>query len=160
MNDQLMPTLVQRFFRFIRTYLLWSITLAVLVAIALAFEAGRYSVYVSHPELAGTEQAQEILSKVGQLIQLPQGETPTMATIKDASAVKKGQPFLDNAANGDILIVYTNAAEAILYRPSTNKLIAVGPVNPGAGSQATQQVTSSSASAATSTNATSTKSKK
>ncbi|MHB8860609.1 MAG: hypothetical protein ACYC48_02640 [Minisyncoccota bacterium] len=145
MNDRSIPAIIRRFVRFVRAYLLWSTALAMLVVIALAFEAGRYSVYRTHPEFSRAEQAQAILEKVGHLIQLPQGETPTMATISDASAVKKGQPFLSNAANGDILIVYSNAAEALLYRPSTDKLIAVGPVNPGAGSQTAAQAQNPSA---------------
>jgi len=52
-----------------------------------------------------------------------------MAIINDAASAKKEQPFLKNAANGDVLIVYPNAGEALMYRPSSNKLIAVGPVD-------------------------------
>ncbi|MHB8392546.1 MAG: hypothetical protein ACYDBH_23685 [Acidobacteriaceae bacterium] len=160
-----MPALIRRFIRFVRAYLLWSTILAMLVVIALAFEAGRYSVYHAHPEFSRAEQAQAILEKVGHLIQLPQGETPTLATVSDASAVKKGQPFLSNAADGDILIVYPNAAEALLYRPSTDKLIAVGPVNSaGANSQAAAQAQNPSAvgptASSTTQNAISTKPKR
>ncbi|MFA5744878.1 MAG: hypothetical protein WC887_01555 [Candidatus Paceibacterota bacterium] len=117
-------------FTFISRYFLWILIVVALALLALAFEGGRYTVYRAHPELSGVEQqANEVLKKVGSLIQLPSGETPTMATINDAASAKKAQPFLANALNGDILIVYQNAAEALLYRPSTNKLIAVGPVN-------------------------------
>lgn len=152
MNDRHMPTLSQRFLSLIRKYLLG----VIILALALAFEAGRYSVYYAHPELSRAEQAQAILSKVGQLIQLPRGETPTMAAISDAAAVKKDQPFLSNAENGDVLIVYQNAQEALLYRPSTGKLIAVGPVNnPPAAASVPAPIT-----AQTIQNATSTKPKK
>lgn len=97
--------------------------------IAAAFFLGRQSVYQSHPELSNQEQAQVILEKVGKLIQLPQGEFPQMATIEDAESVRAAQPFLREATNGDILIVYGQAQIALLYRPSENKLIAVGPVS-------------------------------
>ncbi|MDR3547796.1 MAG: hypothetical protein P4M11_05960 [Candidatus Pacebacteria bacterium] len=107
------------------------------------------------------------MQKVGELIQLPQGGTPTMATITNASAVKSEQPFLANAENGDVLIVYTNAQTAMLYRPSTNKLIAVGPVTSQATSEETQKAStpvapsgSSKTSTSSSSNASSSKSTK
>ena len=113
---------------FIRRFWL-PLTLIVIVAlVATAFFFGRHSVYQAHPELSGAEQAVALLEKVGSLIELPQGEMPQMATIEDAESVKSVQPFLANAQNGDILIVYASAQTALLYRPSTNKLIAVGPV--------------------------------
>ncbi|MFA5745090.1 MAG: hypothetical protein WC887_02655 [Candidatus Paceibacterota bacterium] len=125
-----------KIFPFIRRYLLWILIVVGLTLLALAFEGGRYTVYRANPELSKIEQANAVLEKVGSLIQLPSGETPTMATIDDAESAKQAQPFLSNALNGDILIVYQNAAQALLYRPSTNKLIAVGPVN---NSSETQQ---------------------
>ena len=134
----------------------------VIILLGVSFEAGRYSVYLTHPQLLAQDQASIILQKVGNLIQLPAGETPTMATIKDAAIAKQGQPFLVNAETGDVLIVYQTAQVAILYRPSTDKLIAVGPVNPGAGSQPAQQLQNVSNQTATSTikNATTSISKK
>lgn len=116
---------------FIRRHFLWIAFAVLLVLLASAFELGRYSVYRAHPELTNSEQAQALLSKVSLLIPVPPSETPTMATIQDADRAKQGQPFLVNAQNGDVLIIYANAAEAILYRPSANKIINVGPVNTG-----------------------------
>jgi hypothetical protein len=98
------------------------------------FFVGQYSVFEANPNLQGQEQATQILGKVGKLILLPQNETPTMATITDAAQVKQAQPFLKDAEDGDVLIVYTTAGTAILYRPSTDKLIAVGPVTQGTSS--------------------------
>ena len=114
---------------FFRRHYLPLIIVAALLLVLGAYEFGRSSVYRAYPQLAGIEQANAMLAKVAELIQLPAGETPTMATINDAASVVKTQPFLSSAENGDVLIVYANAQEAILYRPSTNKLIAVGPVN-------------------------------
>ena len=138
--------------------------LAALLILVGTYEFGRTSVYKAHPELASTEQASAILAKVGTLIQLP-NEQPTMATINDATGAKKAQPFLVNAANGDILIVYPNASEALLYRPSTNKLIAVGPVDNSAPQQtassgAKPTLTTASSTSEQADNATTTKTKK
>lgn len=113
---------------FVRRHIVLLGSVFLLVMLALVFEGGRYSVYVAHPELSSQDQANQVLSKVSKLIQLPQNETPTMATINDAAAAKQGQPFLSAAQNGDVLIVYQATGEALLYRPSTDKLIAVGPV--------------------------------
>ena len=152
---------IARLFRFIRRYFLWLAIIVFIIWTAAFFEFGRYTVYQANPALQSQEQATQILHQVGNLIQLPQNETPTMATINDAASVKQGQPFLANAENGDILIVYQNAGEALLYRPSTNKLIAVGPVNnsPSADATATQSPPIPTP-VPTSTNATGTPSKK
>lgn len=157
--DDIKPTLLSRILTLIRKYFFWSVIITAVIILALVFEAGRYSVYRAHPELSQTEQATAILTNVGELIELP-SEQPTMATINDAASAKQQQPFLTNAENGDILIVYPNAGEALLYRPSTNKLIAVGPVNAGAqtGNQTIQQLPPPTT--ATTSNATTTKTKK
>jgi len=144
--------------RVLRLVSRFSLLLIIIFSIG-SYELGRSSVYSEHPEFSQQDQASAILAKVGALIQLPVGETPTMATINDAASAKKAQPFLANAQNGDVLIVYPNAQEAILYRPSTNKVIVEGPVNTGTGGQGTEQI-QTSAPPATSTNATSTTSKK
>lgn len=151
MTDQPKVTFLHRTLSFFRRFFLLTSIIIVLAVLGFVFEVGRWSVYRVHPELTSTEQANAFLSKIGALIQLPMGETPTMATINDAISAKKAQPFLVNAANGDVLIVYQNAAEAFLYRPSTDKLIAVGPVDTGAGSQPLSQVQTSPKTVATST---------
>lgn len=147
---------MQNIFTFIRRFFFPLIIIAALIILAGTFELGRYTVYRANPELSGQEQANVMLAKVGALIQLPAGETPTMATINDAVSAKKAQPFLENAENGDVLIVYQNAAEALLYRPSSDKLIAVGPVNNSSGQQqisapAPELITDTSTNDATST---------
>lgn len=79
---------------------------------------------------SSTEEINALLEKVGMLIELPQGETPTVATVSDKDKLKD-QPFFANAQNGDKVIIYPNAKKAILYRPSINKLIDVAPVSFG-----------------------------
>ena len=135
---------------FFRRHYLPLIIVAALLLVLGAYEFGRSSVYREYPQLVGIEQANAIIAKVGELIQLPTGETPTMATITDAACVKKTQPFLASAENGDVLIVYANAGEAILYRSSTNKLISVGPVNSAAAQSASSPSLGSAAAPITS----------
>ena len=71
---------------------------------------------------------------------LPTGETPTIATVTDASKLKD-QAFFTNAVTGDKVLIYTNAKKAFLYRPSTNKIINIAPVNLGSGTGAAPAAT-------------------
>lgn len=75
---------------------------------------------------AQEKEAEELVEKVGRLIFLPQG-TPTIATVSDKSQLA-GQPFFTNAENGDKVLIYPESKKAVLYRPSINKVIEVGPV--------------------------------
>jgi len=83
---------------------------------------------LSKGAVAAQAEVDITISKVGKLITLPTDEKPTVATVTDASKVKS-QPFFQNAQNGDIVLIYTKAQKAILYRPSENKIVEVGAVN-------------------------------
>lgn len=86
-----------------------------------------------------------LVAKVSKLMILPTDESPTVATVDDSSAVKD-QPFFAQAKNGDIVLVYQNAGEAILYRESENKIIKVGAVNFNQATPSPAPVTSPAAS--------------
>ena len=73
-------------------------------------------------------EAAALVKKVGQIIVLPAGEMPTIATVTDVNKVKS-QPFFYNAANGDKALIYIKAKKAFLYRPSANKIIEVMSIN-------------------------------
>lgn len=73
------------------------------------------------------ESAKAIVTAVGTLMVLPNDEDPTIATVTDKDKIKN-QPFFANALNGDKVLIYTKAKKAILYRPTINKIIEVGPI--------------------------------
>lgn len=81
-----------------------------------------------NPQIAVQKQTDDLLKKVSALMQLPTDETPTVANVSDAEAAKKQSAFFSNAQNGDRVLMYVKAGEAILYRPSTNKIILVAPL--------------------------------
>jgi hypothetical protein len=58
--------------------------------------------------------------------ELPSG-TSTVATVKDVESLRSKDPFFAKAANGDKVIQFDR--EALLYRPSSDKIVRLGPSN-------------------------------
>lgn len=87
-----------------------------------------------NPQLAAQQEAKDLVSKVGALVQLPKEEQPTIATVTDVSKLKE-QAFFKNAQNGDKVLLYAKALKAYLYSVSMNKILEVAPItvnqNPG-----------------------------
>lgn len=116
------------------------IVLVLLVGVAPGYYF--YQQYVNtqkmlqNPLEAAKEEIAMTVGLVGKLIMLPVGEEPTLATVSDTTKLAN-QAFFANAQNGDKVLIYTKAKKAYLYRPSSNKIIDVAPVN--IGSQASQQ---------------------
>ncbi len=73
------------------------------------------------------EEIEDVLAVVSNYMELPQGENPTIATVVDREKLQD-QAFFVNAENGDKVLIYTNARKAILYRPSTKKVVEVAPI--------------------------------
>jgi hypothetical protein len=76
-----------------------------------------------------SKKIQEITEKVSKLMLLPEGETPVLATINDAETLSKEQSFYVGSQNGDIVLVYKKALKAIIYSPTKNIIVNVGPVS-------------------------------
>lgn len=111
-----------------KKYALYAIYVLVLLA-AIAFGAVQYKQYhdlKKNPNQAQQSEVNRVTSKVGKLYKLP-NETPTLATVQDISKLKS-QPFFQNAQNGDKLLIYQGARQAIIYRESSNQMVNVGPI--------------------------------
>lgn len=90
-------------------------------------------------ELTDT-QIQEIVSRVGKHIKLPEG-TPNVGVITDIETLLSTQPFYEGAEDGDILLIYPSVSRAILFDLDEDLIINVGPVvfdNPEGGPEATE----------------------
>lgn len=105
------------------------VTLVAAIAIILA---GYFYLEVrqlkQNPQLTAQEEASELVWKVSKLIVLPEGETPTVATVADPDALKD-QAFFAKAQKGDKVLIYPQAKKAVLYSVSMNKVIDVAPLN-------------------------------
>ncbi len=73
------------------------------------------------------EEVSSITESISRHMLLPADETPAIATVTDAEALKEEQPFFKDAQNDDKIVIYAEAERAILYRPSEDKIINVGP---------------------------------
>jgi len=88
----------------------------------------QYQKVVKNPEIIAKQETAWVLEKINKLIDLPQDETPTVSTVLDKDKLKD-QDFFKKSENGDKVIIYMKAKKAVLYRPNTNKIIEVAPVN-------------------------------
>ena len=108
--------------------------LALLILIALTPGIYFYNKYRQTQKILSassdlpSNELQQIISKVGNLIELPQNETPTLATVTDKDRLTN-QPFFANSKNGDKVLIYPDSKKAYLFRPSSGKLVEVAPVN-------------------------------
>ena len=83
---------------------------------------------VKDPKTAAKTEAAALAAKIGKTLDLPKNEKPTVATVSDKSKLQD-QPFFERVEDGDKVLVYTKSQRAVLYRPSSNKIIEYAPVN-------------------------------
>lgn len=73
-------------------------------------------------------EVKSLVAKVAGLMIVPTEELPQVATVNDAENLAKTQAFFAGVKNGDQVLIYLAAQKAIIYRPSENKIVNVGPV--------------------------------
>ena len=104
------------------------VVLAILLALAVAIAGYFYYQYRNSAPVKDVEEITKLTEEIGAVMVLPEGETPTLATVTDREKLAE-QPFFQKAENGDKVLIYTNNGRAILYRPSTKKIVDVTTVN-------------------------------
>jgi hypothetical protein len=72
------------------------------------------------------EKAQEIVTRVRKLMDIPAEVEPTVAAIVDVEKLREQNQFYAKAENGDFLIV--TPTRAILFDPDTDRILDVVPV--------------------------------
>lgn len=79
------------------------------------------------PALTAEERLQQLVAQIGQVAVLPLDESPTVATVVDPSKLRD-QPFFANVEAGDQVLIYPVSKRAVLWRPSTHKVVEVSTV--------------------------------
>lgn len=72
-------------------------------------------------------QIEILVKRVGDLMLLPE-ETPLVATVEDAAQLRAEQAFYKDVQNGDKLLIFPQAAKAIIYNEQSNKIVNAGPI--------------------------------
>lgn len=75
------------------------------------------------------EMTNSTIKSVGKLMVLPLSEEPMMFDVKDPVLLTSQQPFFAGSVEGDKLLVYQKAGKAIIYSPSKDMIVNVGPIN-------------------------------
>ncbi len=92
-----------------------------------------YDNLAAHEKIA----KERVIAQVSRLMALPEKESPQMYTIGDEQSAAK-EAFLKDARRGDVVLVYTGARQAIVYRQSESKIVSVAtltePTRPPASS--------------------------
>lgn len=83
---------------------------------------------LKHPEVTQERELAKIIAEIGKTVYLPTDEQPTLATVSDPEKLKD-QPFFVRAEVGDKVLVYPTSRKAILWRPSTKKIIEISGLN-------------------------------
>lgn len=99
------------------------------LAVLLLITAAAYF-YWQYQQLASQNPAKEIehiTNRLSKFMELPSGAMPTLATVTEKEKLID-QDFFKQAENGDKVLIYLAEGKAILYRPSTGKVIDVAPV--------------------------------
>lgn len=109
------------------------VVIKIIVAVAvLAILVGGYFWYArsQNPEARVAAETATAVEKIGRLIALPEGETPTLATVNDPTQLKD-QPFFAKAEVGFQVLLYVNAQKAFLYDPKKDIIVEVATLNLG-----------------------------
>jgi UDP-N-acetylglucosamine transferase subunit ALG13 len=112
----------------------YAVQILVVVAVVTSGSAyyfySEYSALKQNPNKLVQEETNKLVTQIGKLIVLPEGETPTVATVSDVEKLRS-QPFFAKAKKGDRVLIYANARKALLYDPESNRIVEVAPINIG-----------------------------
>jgi len=112
---------------FVTGFIIFVIILFIGAAGAAGYFYKQYNDIKNNPNKISTDEIDSITSAISKFMDLPTGETPTLATVTDKEKLKD-QDFFKNSENGDKILIYANAKKAVLYRPSIGKVIEVAPL--------------------------------
>ncbi len=96
--------------------------MAIMLTVALVY----FKHYNSPADLNNVAVVERL---VGKHFLLPDNEVPALATVTDSSKITT--KFLQKAKDGDKILIYQKNGRVIIYRPSIDRIVDVGPVQIG-----------------------------
>lgn len=102
----------------------------VLLLAVIASAGAAFYFYQQYKKTSGLQVREEIAryeKVISSIIELPKDDTPQLATVTDKTKLQQ-QPFFAKAENGDKVLIYLKSQKAILFRPSTGKIIEIAPI--------------------------------
>ena len=101
--------------------------LIVILAIGFVYYFAQYQKLSKDPNALAKEKTAQVIKKISELAVVPTDPNAVLASVSDITKLK-GQTFFDNAQNGDQIVIFPSAMRAVLYRPSVDKIINIGPL--------------------------------
>lgn len=109
---------------FLQKYALYFLIFAILIILVLVFLLVKF-VFFKKEEIK--TETEILVNKVSQIVYLPEGEDPSIATVTDPEKLKN-QNFFENAKTGDKVLIYSRTGKAILYDPVSHKIVNISSV--------------------------------
>lgn len=94
--------------------------------LAILFVYGGVKIW-GHFFASDEAKVRALVSDVSEHMLLPENEVPNVATVTDLHALE-GQKFFEHAKEGDQVLMFMASKKAIIYRPSIDRIIEVGPI--------------------------------
>ena len=82
----------------------------------------------TRPHTNGQTEEKKVAAEVARHVLLPTDETPALATVTDPSKLKNN-PFLKQTRSGDKILIFAKWQQAVIYRPSSDRIVDIGPVD-------------------------------
>lgn len=70
-------------------------------------------------------EPQRYYDSVSNFVELPTNELPTVANVSEAEKVKAQNSAFTDVKNGDKMLFFVKSRKVVVYRPDTNKVVAV-----------------------------------
>lgn len=124
------PTQKVNYFTRLHNNLPWKVIAIVMMGMVLS--ATTYLVFRTispKQNLSGRAELQFVEKEISKHYILPKDEEPALATVTDKS--KLTTPFFKRTEDGDKILIYQKNKIAIIYRPSIDRIVGVGPVEFG-----------------------------
>lgn len=99
-----------------------------LIALVGVYYFIQYQRLSADPSIEARAEAERVVRELSRVMEVPHGELPIIATVSDKEQLA-GQAFFARAENGDQVVIFPTSMKAVLYRPSTRKVVDMAPLS-------------------------------